>query len=1030
MTFIVGRSGSGKSTIGCLIAKFYEPTTGNITIDGHPFQALDPKWINEHITLVQQTSVLFNDTFFNNVACGHKVPGCISAEKVLAACSDVMLQPTISALPQGIDTNVGPEGHTLSGGEKQRLALARARLRNPPVLILDEVTSGLDPINREMVMTSLRKWRRGKTTIVITHDFSQIDENDFVYVFNSSVLVQEGFKRNLRGEKDDRAISGTGIEERKRKGGPSLTIMVTPPDHPGNSSETLNISPDTPVFPSRSARLTDRFLSGFTARGNQHRISHRMSLGIHPDYARRSRIEQAGAGSDMSKWPWVVRGAEPNDFNDERSRFSKYVSKRFLLEDFKDIELSPISCHQTIDLALPSPTSLGTGPEARSESLRQSSDKSDSRLPDIVLVSQDEEDRSTPTQECTTDPFATPSEFDRPSPLVKAAQKQASLATILKTVWPVLNTRTRVTLMLGILVSMIGAASTPIFSYCFAQLLGVMTSPGDKLEKGTKWAVLILALAITDGAGWGGGRYLLERTAQAWVNSIRSEALRRILLQPKPWFERNKNSATRITECLDRNAEEMRNIVGKFIPIVISVVTMMSISVTWAFVVSWKLTLVSLAPLPAVMGAVKGYTLISGNWETKCNKGAQSASSSMAEIMTNIRVVRAFTLEEYFSNKYKTTVAETLSLGMRRAALTCGFYGLYQSLNYPMTALVFYYGTVLLATKRELSIAEVMQVVNFLLFSIGTSAGLLSSIPQLTIAQATASQMLGYIEMSTEPPEGHRGKQLAYPALPVSITNLEFFHPRHPQKQILYGTCFDINPAQCTAIVGPSGCGKSTIISLLLGLHPLPTPPHQTRSPISFSGVPYSKVDIECLRLSMGYVAQSPFLFPATIAENIAYGLPEDSPYRKPRDICRAAEDAGLHRWILSLPDGYNTFVGDGGQPMSGGQAQRLNIARALVRRPRLLVLDEPTSSLDTDNANIIRRTIRKLSAQGGPMGIVMVTHSRDMMRVADKIVVLGDGGVTLEQGTYDDLLRKGGAFTALIRNEERHSSLHALGID
>jgi ATP-binding cassette, subfamily B (MDR/TAP), member 1 len=329
--------------------------------------------------------------------------------------------------------------------------------------------------------------------------------------------------------------------------------------------------------------------------------------------------------------------------------------------------------------------------------------------------------------------------------------------------------------------------------------------------------------------------------------------------------------------------------------------------------------------------------------------------------------------------------------------------------------------------KRELSIADVMQVVNFLLFSIGTSAGLLSSIPQLTMAQATASQMLGYIKMSTEPPEGHQGKQLVYPPLPINITNLRFSHPRHAQKQILRGTSFDIYPAQCTAIVGPSGCGKSTIISLLLGLHSLPAPSHQRQSPIFFSGVPCSGVDIGSLRSSMGYVAQSPFLFPATIAENIAYGLPEDSPYRKPRDICRAAEDSGLHRWILSLPEGYNTAVGEGGQPMSGGQAQRLNIARALVRRPRLLVLDEPTSSLDADNANIVRRTIRRLSAQGGPMGIVMVTHSRDMMRVADKIVVLGEGGVTLEQGAYDDLLRKGGAFTAFIRNEEAQSVLHVV---
>lgn len=160
--------------------------------------------------MIQQTSVLFNDSF--NVALWHRTPEQATSQQVLDACQTALLQSTIASLPHGLDTNFGPRGHQLSGGQKQRVALARARLRNPTVLILDEITSGLDHVSRSLVMDAIREWRKGKTTVIITHDMSQIGDGEYVYFMDNGSVVQQGFKRDISGLCDS-ALSWTVADE-------------------------------------------------------------------------------------------------------------------------------------------------------------------------------------------------------------------------------------------------------------------------------------------------------------------------------------------------------------------------------------------------------------------------------------------------------------------------------------------------------------------------------------------------------------------------------------------------------------------------------------------------------------------------------------------------------------------------------------------------------------------------------------------------------------------------------------------------
>ena len=214
ITFLIGRSGSGKSTLGQLLMRFYALSCGSILLDGIDLDSLDTNFLRSNITLVEQASSLFSDTIFRNIALGKGSPDSATKEEVESAAQFALLQSLIYDLPDGIETPVGFRGNDLSGGQRQRVALARARIRNAPVLILDESTSALDRISRGLMMDAIRHWRRGKTTIIVTHDISQILPDDYLYILEEGRLVQGGCRKHLERLEGD-AISRFSLRSNK-----------------------------------------------------------------------------------------------------------------------------------------------------------------------------------------------------------------------------------------------------------------------------------------------------------------------------------------------------------------------------------------------------------------------------------------------------------------------------------------------------------------------------------------------------------------------------------------------------------------------------------------------------------------------------------------------------------------------------------------------------------------------------------------------------------------------------------------------
>ncbi|KAH0538273.1 hypothetical protein FGG08_005144 [Glutinoglossum americanum] len=949
-TFVIGRSGSGKSTLGNLLLRYYEPNSGGVFIDDYPIQTLDLSWVRNVITLVQQQSVLFNETIFRNIALGRRDHENITMGDVKMASQFALLQETISDMPNGVDTLVGSGGSAMSGGQRQRIAIARARLRDTPILILDESTSALDQISRSLVMDAIREWRCGKTTIVITHDVSQVLDGDFLYVLDEGKVVQEGYRKALEGDPGGLFCS-------------FVKAGADPMDLGQNSSQ------------------------------KDHRFS---------------RTVQRSYSADLG-FPYLRKFEMSQDSLDTRySNSSQHIPSVFVsptvsfqgAKEFSQLPLQPPVMPLDPPRGMESIELTGRATAANCSGL----EKPERRRPSSA-ISRAGSMPSTPSSIASSGVTSWKEKrvFTRGS--TTSNKPLVPLKKIFATLWPALNWRMRITLILGFFSALAHASATPIFGFCFAKLLSTFYLETGRSKEAMKWSLAVLAIAISDATASYFMHYLLEACGQAWIDALRIEAMKRILDQPRSWFDQDKNSLSLLAESLDRNSEEMRNLIGRFAGFAFVAAAMMSIGIIWSVAVCWKLTIVGLTAAPFMYGITRGFEFVSGNWERRSNDASEAACSIFAETFSNIRTVRALTLEGYFRGKYAKATNYAFKVGLKRASYSGAFFGLTDSGIQFVTALIFYYGA-LLAASGEFDVGDILMGFSLLIFSMSNANQVISFIPQISSSRDSAVRLLRLANLPLNSHERYGQKRTPITGT-LTFRNVCFSYPSRLPYPVLRNLNLTIQLGTCTAIVGASGSGKSTLTSLLLRLY---DPTSGTITTDDNSNTPFTHLHTPTLRSQIAIVAQTPTLFNASVFANIAYGLPEGTYTAS--DIISAAKLAGIHDFISTLSDTYNTPLGDNGAALSGGQAQRIAIARALARKPKVLVLDEATSSLDAHSAEIVREAVRRVVGEG--VTVVVVTHDRVMMRVAERIYVM-KAGTVVEEGSWDELVAARGEFTRVV---------------
>lgn len=640
-TYVVGRSGSGKSTLGNLLMRYYGSISGDVLIDGNSIQTLDINWLRNNVTLVQQQSVLFNETIFKNIAFGRRDHDTVRREEVKRTMETANLQQTVNELPNGLDTFVGVGGSAMSGGQKQRVAIARARLRDTPILILDESTSALDHISRLTVMNNIRKWRKGKTTIIITHDLSQIEEGDFLYVMEEGRIVEEGFREALQQTSSGPFLRlmqpevdfPQGHEQSSKDSGrPSRSPEYLPLSATSASVSNKTYDPMNLQFQPRRRFIPSVFGSPSTEDSGSHRPSQGLVLPLSPRAFQMNRISAVPTAFIPRR-----RNSQPIGLLEPPSPSSEQPAYEFPLR------------------AIPKRVSgiiKTVGSTSKRGSLRER------RRSSLI-------------------PLKPPQE--PPQELKENARHVASVKKILLTIWPTLTWDKRVLLVLGFFFAAVHAAATPVFSWVFSKLLSTFYLPENRAKIALKWSLSVIGVAVGDSIASFLMHYLLENCGQAWIDTLRIEAMKRVLDQPRSWFESDKNSLSNLTESLDRNAEEMRNLLGRFAAFVFVAFLMIGMSVIWSLAVCWKLTLVSLTAAPFMYGLTHVFETMSGIWEGKSNDAGGSANSIFTETFGNIRTVRALTLEAYFHQKYVKATDNAMMVGIKRSSIAGFFFGLSDS---------------------------------------------------------------------------------------------------------------------------------------------------------------------------------------------------------------------------------------------------------------------------------------------------------------------------------------------------------------
>lgn len=576
--------------------RFYDPTSGEILVDDRTTQMVNIDWIRNNFTLLQQGSILFNETILKNIIFGARTFDDIKAADISTGLRFSGLNDTVRNLPGGLDTVVGLGGSSLSGGQRQRVALARTRLRDTPVLILDEATSALDYPSRISLMNSIRAWRKGKTTIIITHDLSQIRAKDFVYVLKQGKVACQGYKHALQKKTNNifelsslstrnRGVNEKGSFSSNRLSQASLSSVLSP-DISSSYKRRSFATPISPYF--------------------------RHSLSCQPTY-------HPGAQQSMVSSP-----------------ISYQIPGSLMPSEHPQVLLAAGEKH------LGNTTNQSEFEEHRVETAAAETPKIN--------------------DEITQDP-----------------SQPFSMSKILATVMPSLTKFDRLTLLLGFIAAFFHAAATPCFSFLFSQLLGTFFITENQTQESRKWALSILAVSIGNGAAASWMHYLMERCAQAWVDDLRHKAIRKILRQCKSWFEMEANSLSNLTNGLDRNSEEMRNILGRFAPVVFVAIVMSTIGLCWAMALSWKLALVGSACGPILYCLTRIYEIVSGKWENRCNEAGEVMAGIFSETFLDIRTVRSLTLESHFHDKHYRANSKTLTIGIKRACYTGILFALSES---------------------------------------------------------------------------------------------------------------------------------------------------------------------------------------------------------------------------------------------------------------------------------------------------------------------------------------------------------------
>jgi ABC-type multidrug transport system fused ATPase/permease subunit len=447
--------------------------------------------------------------------------------------------------------------------------------------------------------------------------------------------------------------------------------------------------------------------------------------------------------------------------------------------------------------------------------------------------------------------------------------------------------------------------------------------------------------------------------------------------------ELNSRISSDITQIQDTLTTTIAEFLRQFILIIGGIIFLATIST--------KLTLMMLSIVPVVAVAAVIFGRFIRKYSKKVQDQVAESQVIVEETLQGISNVKAFANEWYEIARYNGKITEVVKLAIKGGKYRGYFASFIIFCLFGAIVAVVWYGVNLCISGEIKGVGELISFVLYSTFIGASFGGIAELYAQIQKAVGATERVFELLDESPEEINSHLNGAIQKIKGDVSFQNVAFSYPSRAEIQVLQNVNFTANFGQKIAIVGPSGAGKSTISSLLLRFYTIDS------GTILIDDKNIYEYDLEQLRGNMSIVPQDVILFGGTIRENIAYGKPNATD----EEIFTAAKQANALDFVNSFPEKFDTLVGERGIKLSGGQRQRIAIARALLKNPSILILDEATSSLDSESEKLVQEALETLME--GRTSII-IAHRLSTIRNADAILVL-DKGIIAEKGTHNQLL-------------------------
>ena len=566
----------------------------------------------------------------------------------------------------------------------------------------------------------------------------------------------------------------------------------------------------------------------------------------------------------------------------------------------------------------------------------------------------------------------------------------------------------RWTLLAGFLLTLASTAATLVPPYLTIPLMDEVLIPfqnGQRIDPVyVSWLLggLLGAGLLAWGLGWA-RTWLLALVSERIAADLRTTAFEHLLGLSLDYFgaKRTGDLIARIGSETDRISVFLSLHALDFATDVL----MLSMTAAILFSINPWLALVTLLPLPFIAWMIH---MVRDRLRTgfeKVDRVWGDVTNVLADTIPGIRVVKAFAQERHEANRFHEANAQNLAVN-DRINKTWSLFSPTVTLLTDMGLLVVWAFGIWQISKGDITVGVLTAFIAY----IGRFYGRLDSMSRIvSVTQKAAAgakrifDILDHVSNVPEPAEPVKGVTIKGG---LTIENIGF---RYGNRAVIRGLSLDIRPGEMIGLVGHSGSGKSTLVNLICRFYDV------TDGRVMLDGTDIRRFAVADYRRHIGLVLQEPFLFFGTVAENIAYGKPDATR----EEIVAAARAAHAHDFILRLPQGYDSLVGERGQGLSGGERQRISIARALLIDPRILILDEATSAVDTETEKEIQRALDNL-VQGRTT--IAIAHRLSTLRKADRLVVM-DRGEVVEVGPHDELIARQGHYWRLYEAQARQAA-------